>query len=101
MDWFVLLTLPLLLAVLASGRVNPAVAFFTLAAAFMLGARQHRGVLASFTNPALATLVVLLLVSAVIERSPLLHHLSGKILVATKSVPFSVSPASARCSRPS
>ncbi len=89
MDWFVLLTLPLLLAVLASGRVNPAVAFFTLAAAFMLGGLvSTEAFLASFTNPALATLVVLLLVSAVIERSPLLHHLSGKILVGDEKRAF-------------
>ena len=88
-DWFVLLTLPLLLAVLASGRVNPAVAFFTLAAAFMLGGLvSTEAFLASFTNPALATLVVLLLVSAVIERSPLLHHLSGKILVGDEKRAF-------------
>ena len=89
MDWFVLLTLPLLLAVLASGRVNPAVAFFTLAATFMLGGLvSTEAFLASFTNPALATLVVLLLVSAVIERSPLLHHLSGKILVGDEKRAF-------------
>ena len=89
MDWFVLLTLPLLLAVLASGRVNPAVAFFTLAAAFMLGGLvSTEAFLASFTNPALATLVVLLLVSAVIERSPLLHRLSGKILVGDERRAF-------------
>ena len=88
-DWFVLLTLPLLLAVLASGRVNPAVAFFTLAAAFMLGGLvSTEAFLASFTNPALATLVVLLLVSAVIERSPLLHRLSGKILVGDEKRAF-------------
>lgn len=89
MDWFVLLTLPLLLAVLASGRVNPAVAFFTLAAAFMLGGLvSTEAFLASFTNPALATLVVLLLVSTVIERSPLLHRLSGKILVGDEKRAF-------------
>ena len=89
MDWFVLLTLPLLLAVLASGRVNPAVAFFTLAAAFMLGGLvSTESFLSSFTNPALATLVVLLLVSAVIERSPLLHRLSGKILVGDEKHAF-------------
>ena len=88
-DWFVLLTLPLLLAVLASGRVNPAVAFFTLAAAFMLGGLvSTEAFLASFTNPALATLVVLLLVSTVIERSPLLHRLSGKILVGDEKRAF-------------
>lgn len=89
MDWFVLLTLPLLLTVLASGRVNPAVAFFTLAAAFMLGGLvSTEAFLASFTNPALATLVVLLLVSVVIERSPLLHRLSGKILVGDEKCAF-------------
>ena len=89
MDWIVLLTLPLLLLALASGRVAPAVAFFTVAVAFMLGGIvSTEAFLASFTNPALATLVVLLLVSAVIERSPLLHHLSGKILVGDEKRAF-------------
>lgn len=89
MDWIVLLTLPLLLLTLASGRVAPAVAFFTVAAAFMLGGIvSTEAFLASFTNPALATLVVLLLVSAVIERSPLLHRLSNKILVGDEKHAF-------------
>ena len=89
MDWIVLLTLPLLLLALASGRVAPAVAFFTVAVAFMLGGIvSTEAFLASFTNPALATLVVLLLVSAVIERSPLLHRLSNKILVGDEKRAF-------------
>ena len=89
MDWIVLLTLPLLLLALASGRVAPAVAFFTVAVAFMLGGIvSTEAFLASFTNPALATLVVLLLVSAVIERSPLLHRLSNKILVGDEKHAF-------------
>ena len=88
-DWFVLITLPLLLAVLVSGRVAPAVAFFVLATAFMLGGIvSTEAFLASFTNPALATLVVLLLVSAVIERSPLLHRLSDKMLVGDEKQAF-------------
>ena len=89
MDWIVLLTLPLLLLALASGRVAPAVAFFTVAVAFMLGGIvSTEAFLASFTNPALATLVVLLLVSAVIERSPLLYRLSNKILVGDEKRAF-------------
>ena len=89
MDWIVLLTLPLLLLTLASGRVAPAVAFFTVAAAFMLGGIvSTEAFLTSFSNPALATLVVLLLVSAVIERSPLLHRLSNKILVGDEKHAF-------------
>ena len=89
MDWIVLLTLPLLLLALASGRVAPAVAFFTVAVAFMLGGIVGtEAFLASFTNPALATLVVLLLVSAVIERSPLLYRLSNKILVGDEKRAF-------------
>ena len=89
MDWIVLLTLPLLLLTLASGRVAPAVAFFSVAVAFMLGGViSTEAFLASFTNPALATLVVLLLVSAVIERSPLLHRLSNKILVGDEKHAF-------------
>lgn len=89
MDWIVLLTLPLLLLTLASGRVAPAVAFFTVAVAFMLGGIvSTEAFLASFTNPALATLVVLLLVSAVIERSPLLYRLSNKILVGDEKRAF-------------
>ena len=89
MDWIVLLTLPLLLLALASGRVAPAVAFFTVAAAFMLGGIiSTEAFLTSFSNPALATLVVLLLVSAVIERSPLLHRLSNKILVGDEKRAF-------------
>jgi len=88
-DWIVLLTLPLLLLALASGRVAPAVAFFTVAVAFMLGGIVGtEAFLASFTNPALATLVVLLLVSAVIERSPLLYRLSNKILVGDEKRAF-------------
>ena len=89
MDWIVLLTLPLLLLALASGRVAPAVAFFSVAVAFMLGGIvSTEAFLASFTNPALATLVVLLLVSAVIERSPLLYRLSNKILVGDEKRAF-------------
>ena len=88
-DWFVLITLPLLLAVLVSGRVAPAVAFFVLATAFMLGGIvSTEAFLASFTNPALAKLVVLLLVYAVIERSPLLHRLSDKMLVGDEKQAF-------------
>ena len=81
MAWLVLGSILLLLAVLASGRVQPAVAFMTLAGAFLLvGLVELPAMLTSFANPALATLILLLLVSLTLERSPLLDLLATKIL---------------------
>lgn len=81
MEWGVLASIIGLLAVLASGRVQPATAFLTLAGGYLLtGLVELPELLSSFANPALATLILLLLVSLTLERSPLLDQLSAKIL---------------------
>ncbi|MGM0855840.1 MAG: SLC13 family permease [Pseudomonadota bacterium] len=79
--WAVLLSITLLLALLISGRVKPAIAFVTLAGLFLLlGLVDTATLLAQYTNPALATLLLLLLVSLALERSPLLDWLSRHLL---------------------
>ncbi|GAB0150801.1 SLC13 family permease [Marinobacterium sp. BA1] len=81
MAWLVLGSILLLLAVLASGRVQPAIAFMTLAGSFLItGLVELPVMLTSFANLALATLILLLLVSLTLERSPLLDLLAAKIL---------------------
>lgn len=81
MEWGVLASIIGLLALLASGRVQPATAFLTLAGGYLLtGLVELPELLSSFANPALATLILLLLVSLTLERSPLLDQLSAKIL---------------------
>ncbi|MGE4416353.1 MAG: SLC13 family permease [Marinobacterium sp.] len=81
MAWLVLGSILLLLAILASGRVQPAIAFMTLAGSFLItGLVELPVMLTSFANPALATLILLLLVSLTLERSPLLDLLAAKIL---------------------
>ena len=81
MAGWVLISVLLLLATLVSGRVQPAVAFMTLASVYLLtGLVELPILLGSFANPALATLVLLLLASLTLERSPLLDQLSAKVL---------------------
>lgn len=81
MEWVVLLSIFGLLAVLASGRVPPAPAFVVLACSFLLaGLIELPTLLNSYTNPALATLILLLLVSLTLERSPLLDLVSQSLL---------------------
>lgn len=79
--WAVLCSIIVLLALLISGRVKPAIAFVSLAAAFLLlGFVDTSTLLTQYTNPALATLLLLLLVSLALERSPLLDLLSRHLL---------------------
>ncbi|QPI62903.1 SLC13 family permease [Vreelandella venusta] len=79
--WAVLLSIAVLLMVLISGKVKPAIAFVTLAGLFMLcGFVDTSTLLMQYTNPALATLLLLLLVSLALERSPLLDWLSCHLL---------------------
>lgn len=79
--WIVLLSLIVLLAVLAHGRVKPAVAFTTLAATFVLtGVIESEVMLANYANPTLITLVLLLLVSLALERSHFLDLVSERLL---------------------
>ncbi|WP_235864795.1 SLC13 family permease [Pseudothauera lacus] len=71
----------MLLVLLISGRVAPAPLFVSWAVGFhLLGLVDQRALLGSYTNSALATLVLLLLVSLALERSPLLDRLSATLL---------------------
>ena len=79
--WAVLLSITLLLVLLISGKVKPAIAFVSLAAGYLLvGFIDTSTLLVQYTNPALATLLLLLLVSLALERSPLLDWLSQHLL---------------------
>ncbi|WP_433923967.1 SLC13 family permease [Vreelandella sp. 21] len=79
--WAVLLSIVVLLVLLISGKVKPAIAFVTLAGLFLLfGFVDTSTLLMQYTNPALATLLLLLLVSLALERSPLLDWLSRHLL---------------------
>ena len=79
--WAVLLSIAVLLILLISGKVKPAIAFVSLAGLFLLcGFVDTSTLLMQYTNPALATLLLLLLVSLALERSPLLDWLSRHLL---------------------
>ena len=79
--YWVLVSIGVLLAILISGRVGPAPLFLSWAVGFhLLGLVDQNVMLASFSNPALATLVVLLLVSLALEKSPLLDRVSDALL---------------------
>lgn len=79
--WAVLLSIAGLLALLITGVVRPAIAFVTLAGAYLvLGLVDTATLLRQYTNPALATLLLLLLVSLALERTPLLDRLSQHLL---------------------
>lgn len=89
MDWFALLCIPVLLVVLVSGKVSPVHAFFSLASLFLFGGIiDTQTFLTSFSNPALVTLILLLLASAAVEKSPLLNYLSDKIIVNNERTSF-------------
>jgi len=79
--YLVLCSIAVLLGLLIHGRFSPAVLFATWAGSYTLvGLSSQHAFLSSFTNPALATLVLLLLVSLALERSPLLDRLSTSLL---------------------
>ena len=79
--WAVLLSITLLLVLLMSGKIKPAIAFVSLAAGYLLvGFIDTSTLLVQYSNPALATLLLLLLVSLALERSPLLDWLSKHLL---------------------
>ncbi|MCH8533140.1 MAG: SLC13 family permease [Saccharospirillum sp.] len=87
MEWVVLLAVAGLLLALSSGRVPPAPAFVAVACGFLLlGVIELPTLLNSYTNPALATLMLLLLVSLTLERSPLLERVS-QYLVSGREKP--------------
>ncbi len=79
--YLVLLSIGGLLALLIHGRIAPGVLFTGLAAVYyLLGLVSQGTLLASYSNPALMTLIVLLLVSLALERSPLLDYMSNRLL---------------------
>lgn len=79
--YLVLASIGVLVALLVRGRIPPAVLFTSLAAIYYVsGLLDQQVLLASYTNPALVSLILLLLVSIVLERSPLLDRLSLVLL---------------------
>jgi di/tricarboxylate transporter len=84
--WLVLLSIIGLVVVLVSSVVRPAVAFVGLAGSYlMFGLVSTDIFLAQYTNPALATLLLLLLVSLALERTPLLDWLSQRLWVGSET----------------
>jgi len=83
--WLVLASIGALLALLVHGRISPSILFSLWGGGYLLaGQIEEKAYLSGFTNSALATLVVLLLVSLALERSPILEQLS-KILIRNGS----------------
>lgn len=75
--YLVLLSVAVLLALLIHGRWSPSVLFSVWAGAYyLLGMVSEKVFLSSFSNSALVTLIVLLLVSTALERSSMLDRLS-------------------------
>jgi di/tricarboxylate transporter len=86
MTWAVLFSIAGLLGLLISGVVRPAIAFVGMAGSYLLlGLVDTPTLLAQYTNPALATLLLLLLVSLALERTPLLDWLSQRLLNGRES----------------
>lgn len=85
--YWVLASIGVLLALLIQGRVAPAVLFTSWAVGLvLLGVTEQQALLSSFSNSALITLVVLMLVSLALERSPLLDRLSDALLTGRESM---------------
>lgn len=85
--YWVLASIGVLLGLLIHGRLSPAVLFTFWAVGFvLLGVTEQQALLNSFSNSALITLVVLMLVSLALERSPLLDHLSDTLLKGRESL---------------
>ena len=85
--YLVLGSIVLLLGLLIHGRISPAILFASWAGGYhLLGLASQDALLSSFSNPALATLILLLLVSLALERSPLLDQLSDALLKGRTSV---------------
>lgn len=80
MAWGVLASVFLLLCLLVQGRFSAATLFCSWAGGFLvLGIVEQQQLLASFSNPALAILLLLLLASLALERSPLLDKLANAL----------------------
>ena len=85
--YLVLASIGALLALLIQGRFSPAVLFTSWAVGYvLLGVVEQQALLGSFSNPALITLLVLMLVSLALERSPLLDRFSDALLKGRESL---------------
>lgn len=79
--WLMLGSVGLLLALLVHGRLAPVLLFTGWAVGyFLLGLVNQSEFLGGFTNPALVTLLILLLVSLALERSPLVASVSQRVI---------------------
>ena len=85
--WWVLLSVGALLILLVQGRFSPAVLFSGWAVAYVLcGVIEQQALLNSYANSALITLIVLMLVSLALERSPLLERCSNALLKGNETL---------------
>jgi di/tricarboxylate transporter len=83
--WAVLLSIVVLLALLVHGRIAPVVLFSIWAGAyFLLGWVSQASYLGGFTNPALVVLLLLLMVSLALERSPWVARATDRIFAGTE-----------------
>lgn len=81
MAYLVLLSIPILLALLISDIFAPSVIFFAFAFAFqLLGIITLQSFLSSFVNPVLITLILLMLVSVAVERTGLIKHAAHRLI---------------------
>lgn len=79
--YLTLASILLLLGLLIHGRWSAAVLFTVWAVAYqMAGLLDQKALLASYTNPALITVILLLLVSLVLERSALIERITHRVL---------------------
>jgi di/tricarboxylate transporter len=82
-----LLSVVVLLGLLVHGRLSAAVLFSLWAAGyFLFGLIDEKALLSSYANPALATLILLLLVSLALERSVLLERMTNRLLSGRESM---------------
>jgi len=82
MTWFVLGSIVVLLALLASGRIQAFKLFGGLVFVYYLfGLISLEDLLANFVNPALVTLVILIIVSFVLERTSWINLISKALFV--------------------
>lgn len=80
-EHYTLLTIMGILVIsLLTTQINPALLFFSaITACFIFGMMELEVLLANFTNLSLITLIMLLMASLAIEKTRLIHWLSGQI----------------------
>lgn len=79
--YITLASIALLLGLLIHGRWSASLLFTVWAVVYQLaGLMDQKALLASYTNPALITVILLLLVSLVLERSVLIERITHRVL---------------------